>query len=71
MEGKRGYAVMMAGGNVYQDRMGRYEFSWLRCTIRTAWPRHACFRGTVHRMPFRGSIPGYIPPWVPEGSWLK
>lgn len=68
---RRGYAVIMAGGNVYQDRKGRYEFSHRKCVFMTWWPRHACFGGAVHHLPLRGRIPGYIPPWTPKGSWKK
>jgi len=71
MKGKRGYAVVMVGGNVYQDRMGRFEFRWIRCWLMTVYPRHACYGGTIHHLPLRGRIPGYIPPWTPDGSWEK
>jgi len=64
----RGYAVIMAGGHVYQDRLGRYEFGYWRCMFRTWWPPHACHGGTVHHLPLRGRIPGYIPPFNPE-AW--
>ena len=66
---ERGYAVTTVGGNVYQDREGRYRFSWFRCWMMTMWPRSACYGGAIHHLPFRGRIPGYIPPWVPKGEW--
>lgn len=70
MEGKRGYAVMLAGGHVYQDRLGRFEFSYWRCLRMTLWPRSACWRGSIHHLPLRGHfIPGYIPPFHQKGVW--
>lgn len=71
MEGKskRGYAVIMTGGNIYQDRQGNFEFSYLKCLRMTLWPRGACYKGTIHHVPLRGRIPGYIPPWTQNGMW--
>jgi hypothetical protein len=68
VNGKRGYAVIMKGGNVYQDREGKFEFCYARCIWMTLWPRSACQGGTVHHLPLRGRIQGYIPPFHPE-SW--
>ena len=64
-----GYAVIMTGGNVYQDRNGRYNFGRVKCFFMTIWPRHACYHGSIKKLPMTGRIPGYIPPFPPEGSW--